>query len=66
MLEPERELRAATRHRARTKATYDAADERFRDAIRDARAAKIPQARVTEITGLTRMRINQIVRNSRV
>jgi hypothetical protein len=66
MVDIERDLAAVTRrYKARDKAREEAAAERDR-VIRDAIEARIPRARIVEITELSPQRIDQIRRNSRL
>jgi hypothetical protein len=63
---PERDLIAATRRcKAREAAFLEAVAERDR-LIRAALHAKVPYARIMEITGLSRIRISQIRRGARI
>jgi hypothetical protein len=66
MVAPERDLIAAVRRsKAREAAFIEAVAERDR-LIRAALAAKVPYARLVEITGLSRPRIIQIRRGARI
>jgi hypothetical protein len=63
---PERELIAAARRlKSREAAFTEAVAERDR-LIRAALIAKVPYARIMEITGLSRPRISQIRRGARI
>ena len=63
---PERQLLASARQYNRRAQSLEEATVERDEAIRKARAAGISQARVMEITGLSRPRINQITRNARL
>jgi hypothetical protein len=66
MVAPERDLIAAMRRsKAREVAFHEAVAERDR-LIRAALAAKVPYARIVEITGLSRVRLTQIRRGARI
>lgn len=66
MDDPEQNLINVARRWKRGRAVQDRLDAERDEAIRVAREAGIPQATVMAITGLSRPRINQIMRNSRV
>lgn len=66
MADPEQNLINVSRRWKQGRARQDKLDSERDEAIRLAREAGIPQAKVMEITGLSRPRINQIMRNSRV
>jgi hypothetical protein len=61
-----RDLAAVSRRKARTKAQDDAAAEERDRVIRDAIAAKIPRARIVQLTGLSPQRVDQIRRGARL
>lgn len=62
MADPERELAQVVKKYESAKARLDEMTEERIEAVRKARAAGVTQKRVIEITGLSRQRVNQIVR----
>lgn len=65
-MSPERELISVAKRWDAGRKRFDQLTVERDQAIRAARAAGISQRRVMEITGLSRPRLNQIIRDSRV